>query len=95
MDELRPRLVYISNSNDVQISGVHLMNSPFWTTHIYKCNRIKLLNLTITSPGAPVKAPSTDAIDIDVCSDVLVKNCYMGQRCNSSLGSRITFRIGL
>lgn len=77
MDELRPRLVYISNSNDVQISGVHLMNSPFWTTHIYKCNRIKLLNLTITSPGAPVKAPSTDAIDIDVCSDVLVKNCYM------------------
>lgn len=28
-------------------------------------------------PGAPVKAPSTDALDIDVCTDVLVKNCRM------------------
>ena len=77
MDELRPRLVYISNSNDVQISGVRLMNSPFWTTHIYRCNNIKLLNLHIFAPAAPVKAPSSDAIDIDVCSNVLVKNCYM------------------
>ena len=77
MDELRPRLVHISNSNDVQISGVRLINSPFWTTHIYKCNNVKLLNLYIFSPAAPVKAPSTDAIDIDVCSNVLVKNCYL------------------
>lgn len=77
MDELRPRLVYISNSNDVQLSGVRLMNSPFWTTHIYKCNRIKLLGLHISAPSAPVKAPSSDAVDIDVCKDVLIKNCYM------------------
>lgn len=77
MDELRPRLVHISNSNDVQISGVRLINSPFWTTHIYKCNRVKLLGLHIYSPAAPVKAPSTDAIDIDVCNQVLVKDCYM------------------
>lgn len=77
MDELRPRLVYISNSDDVQLSGVRLMNSPFWTTHIYKCNRIKLLGLHISAPSAPVKAPSSDAVDIDVCSNVLIKNCYM------------------
>lgn len=77
MDEMRPRLVYISNSKNVQISGVHLKDSPFWTTHLYKCEKIKLLNLTITSPAKPVKAPSTDAVDIDACSDVLIKNCYM------------------
>ena len=77
MDELRPRLVHISNSNDVQLSGVRLINSPFWTTHIYKCNNVKLLGLYIFSPAAPVKAPSTDAIDIDVCNNVLVKNCYL------------------
>lgn len=29
MDELRPRLLYVSNSNDVQISGIRLINSPF------------------------------------------------------------------
>lgn len=77
MDELRPRLVYISNSKDVQISDVSLINSPFWTTHFYKCENVKLLNLYIFSPSHPVKAPSTDAVDIDVCTNVLIKNCYM------------------
>lgn len=77
MDELRPRLLYISNCNDVQISGVSLINSPFWTTHLYKSNNVKLLNLHIFSPVAPVKAPSTDGVDIDACSNVLIKNCYI------------------
>ena len=77
MDEMRPRLVYISRSNDIQLSGVSLMNSPFWTTHLYKCNRAKLLGLHIFAPAAPVKAPSSDAVDVDVCTDVLIKNCYM------------------
>lgn len=77
MDELRPRLIYISHSNDVQLSGVRLINSPFWTTHIYKSNNIKLLDLYIYSPAEPVKAPSTDAIDIDACKNVLVKRCHM------------------
>ncbi len=76
MDELRPRLVYISNSQDVQLSGVRLINSPFWTTHLYKCERVKLLGLHIFSPEKPVKAPSTDAVDIDACKDILIKNCY-------------------
>lgn len=77
LEEMRPRLLFISNSNDVQVSGIHLINSPFWTTHLYRCNRVKLLNLHIFAPAKPVKAPSSDAIDIDVCSDVLVKGCYM------------------
>ena len=77
MDELRPRLLHISHSNNVQISDVRLVNSPFWTTHIYKCDSVKLLDLHIYSPSSPVKAPSTDAIDIDACKNVLVKGCYM------------------
>lgn len=77
MDELRPRLLHISHSNNVQVSDVRLVNSPFWTTHIYKCDSVKLLNLHIFSPSFPIKAPSTDAIDIDACKNVLVKGCYM------------------
>ena len=42
MDELRPRLLHISHSNNVQVSDVRLVNSPFWTTHIYKCDSVKL-----------------------------------------------------
>jgi len=77
MDEMRPRLLYVSNSKNVQVSGLSLKDSPFWTTHFYKCENVKLLNLRITSPKAPVKAPSTDAVDLDVCKNVLIKNCYM------------------
>ncbi len=76
-DEQRPRLVYISNCKNVQIEGVNLQNSPFWTTHIYNSENVKLLNLHIYSPAKPVKAPSTDAIDLDVVKNILVKGCYM------------------
>jgi polygalacturonase len=73
----RPRLVFIRNSNNVQFQDVNLINSGFWTNHFYKCNNVKLIDLYIYSPSSPVKAPSTDAIDIDVCNNVLVKRCYL------------------
>lgn len=76
-DEQRPRLVYVSNCRNVQIEGLYLQNSPFWTTHIYNSEHVKLLRLHISSPAKPVKAPSTDAIDLDVVKNVLVKDCYM------------------
>lgn len=76
-DEQRPRRIYISNCSNVLIADLHLQNAHFWTTHIYKCHHVKYINCNIFSPAEPVKAPSTDAIDIDVCTDVLVKNCYL------------------
>lgn len=76
-DEQRPRLVYLSNCKNVLIADLHLQNAHFWTNHIYRCRYVKFLNCHIFSPAAPVKAPSTDAIDIDVCSDVLIRSCYM------------------
>ena len=78
-DEQRPRLVYVSNCKNVQIEGIKLQNSAFWTTHIYNSQNVKLLGLRIYSLGKPddTKGPSTDAIDLDVVKNVLVKNCYM------------------
>ncbi len=76
-DEQRPRLVHISHCSNVLVADLHLQNSHFWTNHIYYSHHIKYLNCHIFSPESPVPAPSTDAIDIDVCSDFLVKNCYM------------------
>ena len=76
-DEQRPRLVYISKCSNVLIAGLNLQNSHFWTTHIYKSHHVKYLNCRIFSPAAPIPAPSTDAVDIDACTDVLIKNCYM------------------
>ncbi len=76
-DEQRPRLVYVSRSSRVTVQDVNLINSPFWTNHLYKCHHVRFLRARITSPTEGLKAPSSDAIDIDVCHDVLVSGCYM------------------
>lgn len=73
----RPRLVFIRNSDNVQVQDVKLINSGFWSSHYYQCNNVKILDVHISSPHEPVKAPSTDAIDLDVCSNILIKGCYM------------------
>ena len=76
MDEMRPRLLYVSNSNFVDIRNVTLRNSPFWSCHFYCCSNLRLFNITVTAPSHPVPSPSTDAVDLDVCSNVLIKDCY-------------------
>lgn len=78
LEALRPRMLYVSNSKDVTVHGIKMVNSGFWTNHLYNCSRIKYLGVTILAPtdGYP-KGPSTDALDLDVCNDVLVSQCYM------------------
>ena len=76
-DAQRPRLTYISNCKNVTIQDVHLINSPFWTNHVYKSDHVRFLGCHIFSPTSGIKAPSSDAIDLDACQDVLVSGCYM------------------
>jgi len=73
----RPRLLFVRNCNNVQIQDVRLHNSGFWTNHFYKCKNVKLIGLDIFAPRKPVPGPSTDAVDLDVCSNVLIKGCYI------------------
>lgn len=77
MDEMRPRLVYISNAKNVRLVGVTLRNSPFWTCHIYRSERVQIDGVRFFAPSSPVPAPSSDAIDLDACHDVLVRKCYL------------------
>lgn len=74
-DEQRPRLVHISNCKNVVIANVTLENSPFWTCHVYKTDHAKLINVRIFSPLFPSPSASADGIDLDVCSNILVKGC--------------------
>ncbi|MDE6343037.1 MAG: exopolygalacturonase, partial [Muribaculaceae bacterium] len=78
LEALRPRMLFVSNSDDVTISGINMVNSGFWTNHLYRCNRVKYLGVTILAPteGYP-KGPSTDGIDLDACSDVLISKCHI------------------
>lgn len=78
LEALRPRMLYVSNSKDITVSGIRMVNSGFWTNHLYNCERIKYLGVTILAPTDRYpKGPSTDAIDLDVCRDVLISKCYM------------------
>ena len=71
----RPRMIGISNSSDVTIEGIHLRNSPFWNIHLYKCCRVKVSGIDVYAPVKPVRAPSSDGIDLDGCEDVHIKGC--------------------
>ncbi len=74
-DEQRARLVFLADCEDVRVGNLTMQNAQFWTNHLYRCRRVKYIGNRITSPHAPVAAPSTDALDLDVCSDVLVTGC--------------------
>lgn len=74
-DEQRPRLVHVSHSKNVILSDATLQNSPFWTCHIYKSDHVKVMNLRIFSPIAPIRSASADGVDLDACTNVLVKGC--------------------
>lgn len=74
-DEQRPRLLYCERARNITIAGVTLQNSPFWTTHFYKCSHVRLLDLRIFSPNHPIASASTDGIDLDATSNVVVRGC--------------------
>jgi len=83
-DAQRPRLTYISNAENVTIQDVRLVNSPFWTNHVYRSHHVRYLGCYIYAPTENIfapepnrGAPSSDAIDIDACHDVLIHGCYM------------------
>lgn len=71
----RPRNVFISDSKDVQISGVALRESGFWNLHLFRCDGVVVENMDIRSSWS--RAPSTDGIDVDSCQNVLIRGCYI------------------
>ena len=84
LEAMRPRNVYISNSKNVTVQDVKIINSPFWTNHLYRCENVRYLGCYIFAPTENVTpvdprrgGPSTDAIDLDVCQNVLIHGCFM------------------
>ncbi len=73
----RPRLIFLWGCNNITIQNAQLKNAGFWTTHLYQCNNVIIKGCKITSPFKPVKAPSTDGIDLDVCNNVTIRNCFI------------------
>lgn len=76
----RPRLMFIDRCTDVDLRDLQLRNSGFWNLHLYNCRDVLVQHLSILAPGpgAPVRAPSSDGIDIDSCQRVTVRGTTIG-----------------
>src|SRR5438067_1134778 len=68
----RPRLAFIQNSEDVQVSGVTFKDSGFWNLHLYRCHNVVVENCRFQAPhgAVPDHASSSDGIHADSLQDV-------------------------
>ena len=75
----RPRLFFIDRCTNVDIRDLTLRDSGFWNVHLYNCRDVLVENISIHAPGpgAPVRAPSSDGIDIDSSQNVTVRGCFI------------------
>lgn len=78
-DAQRPRLIQIYKSDDVDLRGLTLRRSGFWTVHICYSRNVTVDGVTIRN-NIDGRGPSTDGIDIDSSSDVRVQNADI--ECN-------------
>jgi polygalacturonase len=73
-DARRPRLLQVFDAADVKVGGgLLLRRSGFWTVHVCYSTRVTVDGLTIRN-NEDGRGPSTDGIDIDSSSKVLVAN---------------------
>ncbi|WP_395945015.1 glycoside hydrolase family 28 protein [Brevundimonas sp.] len=70
----RPRLIHVYDSQQVEVSGLNLARSGFWTVHICYSRDVKVADLIIRN-NLGGRGPSTDGIDIDSSERVLVERC--------------------
>ncbi len=70
-DAERVRLMVIWKSSDVKIENLSLRRSGFWTVQVVYSNHITVDKIKISDN----EGPSTDGVDIDSSSYVLVQNC--------------------
>jgi polygalacturonase len=70
----RPRTLLVSRSSNVTIKGITLQQAGFWTLQILYSHNITVDGITIQN-NIDGSGPSTDGIDIDSSSWILVQNC--------------------
>lgn len=68
---LRPPLIQFWKCKNVTFENFTLQNSPFWTLHIVYSEDITIQRMIIKNPA---NAINTDAIDIDSCKNVVIKD---------------------
>ncbi|MBN2452339.1 MAG: right-handed parallel beta-helix repeat-containing protein [Lentisphaeria bacterium] len=68
----RPSFLRFQGCRGVVVRDVTLANSPSWTLHLLRCGNARVEHVTIRNP---LHGPNTDGIDINSCTDVVVRHC--------------------
>jgi hypothetical protein len=72
-DAHRPRLIQVFRSDHVKLNQLMLRRSGFWTVHICYSHDVSIDNIAIRN-NEDGRGPSTDGIDIDSSSNILVSH---------------------
>jgi len=75
----RPRGILISDSENITLDGIVLYQPGFWSIHILYSKYVTVNNIIISN-NIEGHGPSTDGVDIDSSSFILVQNCTIN--CN-------------
>lgn len=70
----RVRTVLVSNSNNITISNLTMKQAGFWTVHLLYSENVTVDGIIINN-NIDGHGPSTDGIDIDSSSRILIENC--------------------
>jgi len=73
-DSKRVRTLLVQESEDVTLKNVTIKNAGFWTVHLLYSTRITVDGLVIRN-NEDGTGPSTDGIDVDSSTWVLIQNC--------------------
>ena len=67
----RPFVMRIIGCTDIHVTDVTMINSPAWMHDYLACDNLLVENITVSN----ISNINNDAIDIDGCQNVIVRNC--------------------
>jgi len=70
---LRPPFIQPMYCKNVQIEGITIRNSPFWTVNPEFCENVTVKGVTINNPPSP----NTDGINPESCKYVHISDCHI------------------
>lgn len=67
-------LFEFSDCKDITLKEFTIQDAPGWTLHLNRCDRVTVGEVRILNH---IMGPNTDAIDINGCRDVIIKDCHI------------------
>ncbi len=95
--ERRPnRLIFFHDCEDVEVSGVEILDSPTWALVFSRCRNIRVAGARVRND---LRIPNSDGIHCCGCENVLISECFVegGDDCVALTGiaepSAVTRRV--